>query len=93
MPTSSKPALTREQVHELLWSLAAKHTDRDPSTIQSSSRLVQDLGADSLEVVELTMALEETLGMTLPDEVADNPDLTLGEIEQAIDKQCVRRDD
>ncbi len=93
MPTSSKPALTREQLHELLWSLAAKHTDRDPSTIQSSSRLVQDLGADSLEVVELTMALEEKLGIELPDEVADNPDLTLGEIELAIDKQCGHGDD
>jgi acyl carrier protein len=84
MKTSSQPALTREQVHELLWSLAANHTDRDPSTIQPSSRLVKDLGADSLEVVELTMALEEKLGIKLPDEVADNPDLTLGEIEQAI---------
>jgi acyl carrier protein len=84
MPTSSQPALPREQIHELLWNLAAKHTDQDPNTIQSSSRLVQDLGADSLEVVELTMALEETLGIKLPDEIADKPDLTLGEIEQAI---------
>jgi len=89
MTTSSKPALTREQIHEVVWSLAAKHTDRDRSTIESNSRLVQDLGADSLEVVELTMELEEKLGITLPDEVADNPNLTLGEIEQAICNQCL----
>ncbi len=87
MTTSSKPALTREQVHEVLWSLAAKHTDKEPGTIKSGSRLVQDLGADSLTVVELNMELEEKLGITLPDEVADNPNLTLGEIEQAICSQ------
>lgn len=86
MTTSSKPAVTRQQVHEVLWSLAAKHTDREPNTIQPSNRLVQDLGADSLEVVELQLELEEKLGITLPDEVADNPTLTLGEIEEAICK-------
>ena len=84
MSTSSKPALTRQQVHDTLWNLAAKHTDKDPGTIQPTSRLAQDLGADSLQIVELTMELEEQLGITLPEEVADNPNLTLAEIEQAI---------
>ena len=88
MTTSSKPALTEGQVHEILWNLAAKHTDRDPSTIQPDSRLMHDLGADSLDVVELTMAVEERLGIKLPDEVMDSPDLILAEIERAIDNQC-----
>ena len=89
MTTSSKQVLTRQQVHELLWSLVAKHTDRDASTIQPSSRLVQDLGADSLEMVELTMELEEKLGITLPEDVADRPNLTLREIEDAICSACL----
>lgn len=33
-----------------------------------SSRLVEDLGADSLDVVELIMAFEDEFGVTLPDE-------------------------
>ena len=88
MTTSSKPVLTRELVHKVLWTLAAKHTDKDPSTFSPKSRLVQDLGADSLEVVELTMELEEQLGITLPEEIGDNPHLTLGEIEEAICSNC-----
>ena len=33
-----------------------------------SARLVEDLGADSLDVVELIMAFEDEFGVTLPDE-------------------------
>jgi acyl carrier protein len=84
MPTSSKPGLTREQIHEVLWSLAAKHTSHEPSAIQVNSRLVHDLGADSLDVVELQMELQEQLGITLPEEIADNLNLTLGEIEESL---------
>ena len=32
---------------------------------------VDDLGADSLDIVELVMALEETFGVTIPDEDAE----------------------
>lgn len=34
-------------------------------------RLIEDLGADSLDTVELVMALEEELGMEIPDEDAE----------------------
>ena len=36
--------------------------------ITLTSRLVEDLGADSLDVVELIMAFEDEFGVTLPDE-------------------------
>ena len=36
--------------------------------ITMSSRLVEDLGADSLDVVELIMAFEDEFGVSLPDE-------------------------
>ena len=35
-----------------------------------NSRLIEDLGIDSLEVVELIMAIEEQFGVTIPDEAA-----------------------
>ena len=38
--------------------------------IRPDSRLVEDLGIDSLDMVELTMALEETFEITIPDEYA-----------------------
>ena len=43
----------------------------DPSTITMQSNIVQDLGADSLDMVELLMSLEDNFGITVPDEVAN----------------------
>ena len=37
-----------------------------------SSDVVEDLGADSLDVVEMLMAIEEEFDMTLPDEACAN---------------------
>ena len=36
-------------------------------SIRPESEVIKDLGADSLDVVELMMALEEEYGITLPD--------------------------
>lgn len=38
------------------------------SKITLDSRIVDDLGADSLDVVELLMQLEDTTGKTIPDD-------------------------
>jgi acyl carrier protein len=37
-----------------------------------TAKFVEDLGGDSLDAVELTMALEETFGIEIPDEDVDN---------------------
>ena len=39
-----------------------------PETIRPEQEVVKDLGADSLDVVELMMALEDEHGITLPEE-------------------------
>jgi len=38
--------------------------------IKPSSRLIEDLGADSLDIVELLMMLEDEYGITIPDQDA-----------------------
>ena len=40
------------------------------SKITEDSRLVEDLGADSLDTVELLMSFEEEFGISIPDEEA-----------------------
>ena len=40
------------------------------ANITESSRLVEDLGADSLDTVEMLMAFEEEFGISIPDEEA-----------------------
>ncbi len=39
--------------------------------VTPDSRFIEDLGADSLDTVELVMALEEEFGMEIPDENAE----------------------
>jgi acyl carrier protein len=43
----------------------------DAADVTAGSSFVDDLGADSLDRVELIMALEETFGMEIPDEDAE----------------------
>jgi acyl carrier protein len=86
MTAPSKPRLTREQVHEVLWKLTAQRVDREPTALSPKHRLIQDLGMDSLDFVELTMELEEQLGMLLPAEFQEKSDTTLEEIEEAVCK-------
>ena len=39
----------------------------DPQEVKLDSKIIEDLGADSLDVVELVMALEEKFGIEIPD--------------------------
>lgn len=55
-----------EKIIELL----AKQFRIDPSTIEENTNIVEDLGADSLEIVDMLMALEENFGITVSDEEA-----------------------
>ena len=84
MSTLNKVILTPEQIHQVVWSLVAEHTGKAIEELTPKSRLLQDLGADSLDIAELAMQLEEKLGIRLPEELLDNPELTLGELERAL---------
>jgi len=54
----------KKVVHE---SLDLSYKYRYPHLIKKSSRLVMDLGADSLDVVELAMELENEFNCVIPD--------------------------
>jgi len=76
--------LSPEKIHKTIWSLAAKHSGKDVSEIKPESRLVHDLGADSLTVVEFSMELEEELDLTFPETLLDKQELTLADVEKAV---------
>ena len=42
-----------------------------PDQVVPSAKFIEDLGADSLDTVELVMALEEEFGIEVPDEQAE----------------------
>ena len=74
--------MTFEKVKELI----AKQFNIDPSKVTMESDLVKDLGADSLDIADLIMTLEDEFGLTVPDEMA-NDFLVVGNIVNFIDKK------
>lgn len=63
-------------------SIIADQLDIDKSSIELDSSFIDDLGADSLDSVELVMALETEFEIDIPDEDADK----IKTVRQAIDK-------
>lgn len=65
--------------------LLAEQLGIPQSKITPESKIVDDLGADSLDVVELLMTLEDETGKTIPDDkVAEIK--TVGEIVEVLEK-------
>ncbi|MBW1884951.1 MAG: acyl carrier protein [Deltaproteobacteria bacterium] len=55
----------------------------DPSEMKSDANILDDLGADSLDVVELVMAIEETFDIEITDEEAESM-RTVGDVENYV---------
>ncbi len=66
--------------------MLAKQLNIDVNKINSDSRIVEDLGADSLDVVELLMSLEDEMGISISDEEALTLK-TVGDIQKLIDER------
>jgi acyl carrier protein len=64
-------------VDERVKKIIAEQLGVEEDEVTSEASFVEDLGADSLDTVELVMALEEEFGIEIPDEDAEKI-LTVG---------------
>ena len=64
-------------VDERVKKIIAEQLGVEEDEVTSEASFVEDLGADSLDTVELVMALEEDFGIEIPDEDAEKI-LTVG---------------
>ena len=55
-------------MYEQIVAVLAKQLQIDPSSITPDTDIVVDLGADSLDVVEILMELEQAFSLSIPDE-------------------------
>ena len=74
-----KPAM--ENIEQRVKKIVAEQLGVNEAEIKSESSFVDDLGADSLDTVELVMALEEEFETEIPDEEAEK----IATVQQAID--------
>ena len=61
--------MTKDDVSKKVMEIVAKQLEKEEVKLESS--FANDLGADSLDTVELVMALEEEFGTEIPDEEAE----------------------
>lgn len=52
--------------------IVVEHLGVDADKVTETASFIDDLGADSLDTVELVMAFEEEFGVEIPDEAAEN---------------------
>lgn len=74
--------ITSEKIKELI----AKQLNKPVAEITDDKEVVKDLGADSLDVMEMLMNLEEEFGVTVPEEDAVNIK-TVGDIVRLIESK------
>ena len=51
--------------------IVVEHLGVDKSKVTAEASFIDDLGADSLDIVELVMAFEEEFGVEIPDDAAE----------------------
>ena len=74
-------ALTREEVLELIRSHLSEELGIDAATIEERSRFKEDLEADSLDLVELVVELEDRYGIRMDEDQAER----IKTVGQAVD--------
>ena len=64
--------MTTASVENRVKSIVVKQLGVDEGAVIGKAKFIEDLGADSLDIVELVMAMEEDFGIDIPDEEAEN---------------------
>ena len=63
--------MSKEEIFEKVRGIVAEQLSVDAAEVKPESNFQNDLGADSLDTVELVMALEEHFDIGIPDEAAE----------------------
>ena len=82
--TINRVQMEEKMTYDKVKEMVASQLNIDAGKITPESRLVEDLGADSLDMIEMLMSLEEEFKITVPDEDAEKL-LTVGSIAAYID--------
>jgi acyl carrier protein len=63
--------MSRNDILERVKKIIINHLGAEESKVNENASFINDLGADSLDQVELVMAFEEEFGIEIPDDAAE----------------------
>ena len=63
--------MSQDEIFARVKKIVADQLEVDPTEVKPEANFANDLGADSLDTVELVMALEEEFDIEIPDEAAE----------------------
>jgi acyl carrier protein len=72
-------------IAERIKKIVVEHLDVDADKVSENASFIDDLGADSLDNVELVMAFEEEFGVEIPDDAAEHIQ-TVGDAIKFVEK-------
>ena len=75
----------KQEIFETVKGIVVQHLNIDEAKVTENASFIDDLGADSLDTVELVMAFEEEFGTEIPDEAAEKI-LTIADAIRFIDE-------
>ncbi len=73
--------MAEKSIEEKVKDIIVEQLGVNPEQVTPQASFIEDLGADSLDIVELVMAFEEEFGVEVPDEEAEK----LQTVQQVID--------
>jgi acyl carrier protein len=76
-----KLCMSQEEIFQKVKKIVAEQLSVDPEQVTPEASFANDLGADSLDTVELVMALEEEFDVEIPDEAAEG----IATVQAAVD--------
>src|SRR5215467_8005899 len=78
---------TMSDIGERVKKIVVEHLGVEPDKVTENASFIDDLGADSLDTVELVMAFEEEFGCEIPDDAAETI-LTVGDAVKFLEKNA-----
>ena len=81
--------MSEEEIEEKVKDIIAKELGVNPEQVTQTASLSEDLGADSLDTVELVMAIEQEFSVDVPDDAAEKL-RTVGDVVKYIEGKLAK---
>ena len=78
-----------QSIEENVKDIIVEQLGVNPEQVTPTASFIEDLGADSLDTVELVMAFEEEFSVEVPDEDAEKLQ-TVGDVVKCIEEKCAK---